>query len=69
MTILPSQPAKGSIRSPKARIQPVTQLLWTNASRSVLIVSLLSPEIDVLDNGRLARLPATMPDNPLGIAW
>jgi hypothetical protein len=47
----------------------MTQLLWTNSSGSVLIVNLLSPEIDVLDNGQFARLSATMPDNPLGIAW
>ena len=69
VAILPGRPVKGSIPSPNARIQTVTRLLWTNASGSVLIVNLLSPEIDVLDNGRYVRLPATMPDNPLGIAW
>jgi hypothetical protein len=47
----------------------VAQLLCANSSGSVLIVNLLSPEIDVLDNGQFARLSATMPDNPLGIAW
>ncbi len=66
---LGAYPGPGPVHNVRNSILTVTPPLWANSTGSVQIVGSLRRAIGIVGHGRYMNLPATMPANPLGIAW